>query len=373
MRIAVVGGTDCFVGIGTSSPAYTLDINGSIRSTLNIIGQNSCYLGRAPPSTLITALNAQGTYIGWNGALSSNGTVISNGETDFVNCRGTGGGGFNFYNIANGAGTSFRPENLIVSFTQNGQVIATSFSASGEVRVNTALQLNNKLITLWDETPSDPNNTDFYGFGIISASIRYQVPGSGFHKFYAGTSVLLEISTTWTTTGNPIRITNTNISTTTGTGALLVSGGAGIVGNLNIGGQVKITNATASTTTGTGALIVSGGAGIGGQVNALSFNAQSDYRIKTDVVPLSELSYNVDQLKPIKYTNTKLEKEDMGFIAHEVQDIFPFLVSGVKDGKEKQSLNYNGFIALLVKEIQDLKKENVDLKSRLDTIEKRLM
>jgi hypothetical protein len=63
----------------------------------------------------------------------------------------------------------------------------------------------------------------------------------------------------------------------------------------------------------------------------------------------------------------------MGFIAHEVQEIFPFLVTGVKDGEEKQTLNYNGFIALLVKEVQDLKKENTDLKSRLDAIEKRLM
>jgi hypothetical protein len=50
------------------------------------------------------------------------------------------------------------------------------------------------------------------------------------------------------------------------------------------------------------------------------------------------------------------EGHDMGFLAHEVQEIFPFLVSGEKDGERNQSLNYNGFIALLVKEIQDLKK-----------------
>ena len=45
----------------------------------------------------------------------------------------------------------------------------------------------------------------------------------------------------------------------------------------------------------------------------------------------------------------------MGFIAHEVQEIFPFLVTGEKDGKDTQTVNYNGFIALLVKEIQQLK------------------
>ena len=49
-------------------------------------------------------------------------------------------------------------------------------------------------------------------------------------------------------------------------------------------------------------------------------------------------------------------KKDLGFIAHEVQDVFPNLVDGEKDGENYQSLNYNGLIAVLVKEIQDLKK-----------------
>jgi hypothetical protein len=62
----------------------------------------------------------------------------------------------------------------------------------------------------------------------------------------------------------------------------------------------------------------------------------------------------------------------MGFIAHEVQDLFPFLVTGVKDGSEIQTLNYNGFIALLVKEVQDLKKENIRLKEINDLFESRL-
>jgi hypothetical protein len=45
------------------------------------------------------------------------------------------------------------------------------------------------------------------------------------------------------------------------------------------------------------------------------------------------------------------------------------LVSGKKDEKEMQSLNYNGFVALLVKEVQELKKENRGLKDRLGKIE----
>ena len=94
-------------------------------------------------------------------------------------------------------------------------------------------------------------------------------------------------------------------------------------------------------------------------VTAPSFNAQSDYRIKINIQPLSN-SKTIDHLKPIEY-DLSGGKHDMGFLAHEVQKVLPFLVEGEKDGEAMQSINYNGFIALLVKEVQDLKKENREL------------
>jgi hypothetical protein len=63
----------------------------------------------------------------------------------------------------------------------------------------------------------------------------------------------------------------------------------------------------------------------------------------------------VDGLKPVQYMNRLSGKTDMGFIAHEVQDVFPNLVEGIKDGENYQSLNYTGMIALLVKELKDVK------------------
>jgi hypothetical protein len=61
-------------------------------------------------------------------------------------------------------------------------------------------------------------------------------------------------------------------------------------------------------------------------------------------------------LTVFQYTNILSNKKDMGFLAHEVQEVYPFLVEGEKDGDTTQSLNYQGIIAVLVKEIQDLKK-----------------
>jgi hypothetical protein len=75
------------------------------------------------------------------------------------------------------------------------------------------------------------------------------------------------------------------------------------------------------------------------------------------------MTYNVDKLKPISYTNTLSNKHDLGFIAHEVQEVYPYLVEGEKDGTKMQSLNYTGLIAILVKEVQELKKTTELLKN----------
>ena len=68
----------------------------------------------------------------------------------------------------------------------------------------------------------------------------------------------------------------------------------------------------------------------------------------------------------MKYYNTILDKEDMGFIAHEVQELYPCLVQGEKDGEHNQSLNYTGIISLLVNEVQALKRELKELKKTLN-------
>jgi len=65
----------------------------------------------------------------------------------------------------------------------------------------------------------------------------------------------------------------------------------------------------------------------------------------------------------VKYYNTALGKEDLGFIAHEVQEEYPCLVQGEKDGDNYQAINYSGFISVLVNEIQALKREITRLKN----------
>jgi hypothetical protein len=51
-----------------------------------------------------------------------------------------------------------------------------------------------------------------------------------------------------------------------------------------------------------------------------------------------------------------------------VQEVFPQFVEGEKDGEDYQSVNYTGLIAVLVKEIQQLKQDNLEIRQELQEI-----
>ena len=104
-----------------------------------------------------------------------------------------------------------------------------------------------------------------------------------------------------------------------------------------------------------------------GTVKVGSTTYSSDYRIKNNVEELNDED-TVNELHPVSYYNTNEKRKDYGFLAHELQEKYPFLVEGDKDGDSYQSINYNGLISLLLHEVKTLKTEYNDLKS---TIEKK--
>ena len=104
-----------------------------------------------------------------------------------------------------------------------------------------------------------------------------------------------------------------------------------------------------------------------GEVKAVSFDATSDYRIKQNVTNLGN-TYTLDNLRPVSYYNTKLQCQDLGFIAHEVQQEIPHIVTGEKDGEKLQSINYNRLIPILVKELNEQKQENKQNKELINKL-----
>ena len=89
-------------------------------------------------------------------------------------------------------------------------------------------------------------------------------------------------------------------------------------------------------------------------VQSSIFNATSDYRIKKDVQSLDE-TFVVDKINPVIYNNVMTNNTDLGLIAHEVQELYPYLVNGTKNGDVLQSVNYIGLIPILIREMKQLK------------------
>uniref|UniRef100_A0A6C0ITF6 Peptidase S74 domain-containing protein n=1 Tax=viral metagenome TaxID=1070528 RepID=A0A6C0ITF6_9ZZZZ len=110
---------------------------------------------------------------------------------------------------------------------------------------------------------------------------------------------------------------------------------------------------------------VSTGVTIQPSCTSTQFNSLSDYRIKKDVEPLELSEYSIDNLRPVKYRYRETNILNVGLIAHEVQEYYPFLVCGEKDGDSKQSVNYDGLIPVLIKEVQTLKKQVQELEKKL--------
>jgi hypothetical protein len=85
-----------------------------------------------------------------------------------------------------------------------------------------------------------------------------------------------------------LRAVSTTSSTGTDSGALIVSGGAGIAGEMHLGGVAYIDNGTSATSTFSGAMIVQGGLGVNGAIYARS--------VFIDGVPLDEPFWNGGQI-----------------------------------------------------------------------------
>ncbi len=106
---------------------------------------------------------------------------------------------------------------------------------------------------------------------------------------------------------------------------------------------------------------ISGNIQTSGSVASTSYYTVADYRLIEHVYPLND-AYTVDYLSPVSYNFINSDISEIGFIAHEVQTPYPFMVTGEKDGDQYQRINYNAFISILVKEVKDLKQEVKDLK-----------
>jgi hypothetical protein len=97
----------------------------------------------------------------------------------------------------------------------------------------------------------------------------------------------------------------------------------------------------------------------------------SDERLKRDIEPLPSVLDNVMQLQASSYQFVNQSNQDtrrsIGFIAQDVQPLFPELVSE-KDGT--LGLSYAQFAVVAIKAIQEQQAEIEELRARLEALER---
>jgi len=84
-----------------------------------------------------------------------------------------------------------------------------------------------------------------------------------------------------------------------------------------------------------------------------SYNVTSDYRLKQDYKDYSGLDL-VNKIKTYDYEWKADKTRGYGVIAHELQSVINYAVTGVKDGKEMQGVDYSKIVPVLIKAIQEL-------------------
>lgn len=100
---------------------------------------------------------------------------------------------------------------------------------------------------------------------------------------------------------------------------------------------------------------------ITGTTTSVAYNTSSDYRLKENIVPLTDAITKLKLLAPKRFTWKNAPEEGVveGFIAHEVQEIIPNAVTGVKDAVDAkgniiaQGMDSSFLVPLLTAALQE--------------------
>ena len=137
-------------------------------------------------------------------------------------------------------------------------------------------------------------------------------------------------------------------------------------------GVITLTNTTATNATDVGALVVQGGVGIGGALNVAGdvvAYASSDERLKDNIELISNPIEKVQSLKGVTWdwndNADELQQSlpNVGVIAQDVEKVLPELVTDRDNGYK--GVDYAKLTGLLIEAIKEQQKEINDLKSKI--------
>ncbi len=131
---------------------------------------------------------------------------------------------------------------------------------------------------------------------------------------------------------------------------------------------IKRTGNVGIGTTAPGYKLQVGTSGDGTSAIANAWNVFSDIRLKTNITPLTDILPKLNNINVVGFNwkDGADKKRQIGFIAQEVEKVFPELV--FEDDKGYKSVDYSKFSAILLGAVKEQQKQIEELKSEIKTL-----
>ena len=402
--------TTGYVGIGTSNPAAKLDVAGTIKT--NGCSINMCGGYNSAQNISVTGPAGKWYKLAVMWDPQGKNTFVVKGKINYAN-------GFQTFEAVLGYDIGYSGFRGYYTST-HGNIIGSTFDlvvySNGSEGSILYAKYNDQLNILFDISVCQQNN-----YGSVASFFPDLSPNT-FTLAYSGTmssatdtSITTAAAYYYTLSSSETKMTfkggNVGIGTSNPAYPLDVTGSARI--NTTATGGILLGNLTSSNSSANGIVQIAGvdssKAGLSmittnavtqqvvtfhnpngsiGNINlngsTTSYNTSSDYRLKTNIEPLTDIWDQFMQLNPVTFNfksdlNTKIQ----GFIAHEVQEIVPLAVSGEKDAIDEdnnpiyQGMDASKLIPLLVAALKDLKTELVQknkiLEDHIEILERKII
>ncbi|MBE2283807.1 MAG: tail fiber domain-containing protein [Prosthecobacter sp.] len=259
---------------------------------------------------------------------------------------------------------------------ENNATIGGFLSANAGMNVSGALGMSNSSINFGSRTGQHINLwSNEYGIGIANSTTYFRTASNAAFRWYRGGSHA----------DDPVSGTNGVQQMLLDSFGLTVNGGVSVSGTFTAGGFLR----APGITLGSGNWSISSGSDLDINLNGTrrawllasggGWGTSSDRNLKKNIETFQDGLGKVMKLRPTRYHfKTQKDEEPLqpGFIAQEVEEIMPELVSQ-RDGV--RGIDYQGLIPVTVAAVQEQQKkmeslagENAELKQRLEALEKKL-
>jgi len=329
-RMRIDSSGNVLIGTTTAGGAGGVSISGTGYVQARVTSDATAYFDRLSSDGDIVKFQKDGTTVGSIGVDNGNNLIVEGSVALHAGLQfGTStiyprNGGADADGVVSVGGSTSKFKDLHLS----GQVNTGTVVTTGNVGIGTSSPSDKLSVGLTSDGVGNIANFAASGF---TTRLNHGSLGANAAHFYTGGATSLSLGTNSTERMRIDSLGNVLIGTTSNTAT-----GTGLYGYSSSGSYGRI-NFQANTDSGTLYRLRfynNAGTAIGSITtngSTTSYVTSSDYRLKTDVQPMTGATATFKLLKPVNFEWIADGTRVDGFLAHELQEVIPAAATGSKD------------------------------------------